>query len=154
MKKVALLVLGFIGALTTSSFAQSAMADNLVFGESKAAVSDGEKIAYFANGNKKMTYNVAAGQVTGLVTFNYENGAVKETGMMTKGMKNGTWEKFNQSGKKISIASFKNDQKDGVWQIWDDNGILRYQMQYDNGKKTGLWKIYDDKGTLVEEKTY
>lgn len=153
MRKMMFLMLGFIGA-SVSGFAQSALADNLVFGDSKSTLSDGEQIAYFANGNKKMTYNVVAGQISGAVSFNYEDGAIKETGMMSKGMKNGTWEKFNQEGKKISVASFNNDQKDGTWQIWDDNGTLRYQMQYNNGKKTGTWKIWDESGKLTEEKSY
>ena len=54
----------------------------------------------------------------------------------------------------LSKANYIKGIKEGTWEIWDDNKTLRCQMHYKKGKKTGVWKQWDEQAKLINEKEY
>ncbi len=92
------------------------------------------------------TYNKENGLLK--VTQYHDNGLVKQVGYFMEDKKVGVWEHFNESGVKISEASYTNGVKDGTWSVWNENGVMLYHMVYENGKRI-LATQWDDNGNLI-----
>lgn len=82
------------------------------------------------------------------VTWYHTNGVVRETGYFLNGEKHGQWMTFDESGKKLSEANYKEGQKDGNWSVWHDNGTVRYHMVYSNNKRIMVTE-WDNAGNLI-----
>lgn len=92
------------------------------------------------------TYNKVNGMIK--VTKYHENGKVKEIGYFMEDKKEGVWESYNESGLKISEATYTNGLKEGNWSVWNESGVLLYHMVYENGKRI-LATQWDDNGNLI-----
>ena len=110
-------------------------------------------VAYYDNGAVKSSVTTAENNTIAKVDY-FDNGIVKEEGMLLNGKKEGKWMMYNADGSSASEAYFSNGEKNRAWKVWDANGKLRYEMFYIDGEKTGTWKIYDESGKLTQEKKY
>lgn len=110
-------------------------------------------------------------------TFNdyYENGSIKEHGIIQCGQRQGVWKKWHKNGQlqsetcyqqgkkhgpaksyyengKLYIESFyKNDQLIGVYKMYYRNGILNFKDSLDvEGKSEGLFELWHKDGTVSQ----
>lgn len=105
----------------------------------------------------------------------YLNGILSEIMSFKKGIKNGLFEVYDESGNIRVQGNYLDDKQDGVWKHFDEekrlkelntfengilngyselyhhNGIIQKKGSYKNGKKDGEWKYYDIYGS---EKTF
>jgi antitoxin component YwqK of YwqJK toxin-antitoxin module len=85
----------------------------------------------------------------------YENGKLKEIGLVSEGKRVGKWIYYSKNGIKLVECCFNDlGQKHGKWLIWDINSQLRAQMLYKNGIRKGKWEIYDEHGKLTIRRYY
>ncbi len=94
------------------------------------------------------------GSFTGNIVAYHPDGEIRETGVLKKGTKVGTWYSYDKNGNKVSKGFFKGGLKHGDWKIWDGDGNLRIEMSFDEGKRMGEWIFYDAEGKVLQSKTY
>ncbi len=98
--------------------------------------------------------------------FYDEKGRVTERGGTKNGLKHGTFQTLDSTGKIIFSRLYLNDIKQaegkfdtlnreiGEWKYFFPNGSLRSSGSYSNGKKTGDWKYYFENGKLEQSGKY
>jgi antitoxin component YwqK of YwqJK toxin-antitoxin module len=74
----------------------------------------------------------------------YKNGKLKRKGYFREGKRNGKWETWDESGKKILEVHFKNDQLDGLFVMYNENGEVMERGIYKANKRTGNWTYNPD----------
>ena len=85
----------------------------------------------------------------------YENGKLKEIGLVSEGKRVGKWVFYSEKGIILAQCCFnKLGQKHGVWLVWDNNYKLRAKMIYKNGIRKGKWEVYDEHGKLTIRRYY
>ena len=85
----------------------------------------------------------------------YENGELKEIGLVIEGKRVGKWIFYSEKGIKLAQCCFNNlGQKHGVWLVWDNNSKLRAKMIYKNGIRKGKWEVYNEHGKLTIRRYY
>ncbi len=74
------------------------------------------------------------------VTYYYTNGVVKETGFFKANKLTGTWERFDEKGKKVAIAHYTDGRKTGKWFLWKNNSLK--EINYNNNALVSVqtWK--------------
>ncbi len=111
------------------------------------------------------------------VTY-YEPGVVRETGMISGGLRTGEWITYQTTGDTLQVAGFvagklsgrsiayhaeggmasegmmKEDLWDGEWRWYHANGMLESSVTFVNGRKEGDQVFYDDAGTLLRTEVY
>ena len=78
----------------------------------------------------------------------YDNGQKKLNGKYRKGIKNGKWTWWNETGYKDSTVTYKNGLKNGQYTIWHDEKIKLVSGRYTNELKEGKWQYWDSSGNL------
>ena len=80
---------------------------------------------------KKFTDTPFTGEISG-----------KEAGKFKKGIKEGPWKEYHESGQ-LKIKSFyKNGKLDTLWMQYSEDGQLFQKINYKNGKLSGFSEIY------------
>lgn len=92
-----------------------------------AAQNENEEVS-LKEGNKQ--YKVKGNLVE--VTIYHDNGMVEQHGFFKDKKLHGTWEFFNDKGKKLALANYKQGKKTGKWLFWN-NGTLK-EVDYANQK--------------------
>ena len=67
-------------------------------------------------------------------------------GSVVDGHKEGKWELFNKSGRRIEAGEYHLDYKDGVWRSYYEDGKLKAVFTYDHGLLEGDYKEYYEGG--------
>jgi len=75
---------------------------NVVTHYNKNGDPDGERRAYFKNGNLRETGYYVNGKIDGEVRFYYRNGKLKEIGHFTAGEVSGKWTEYDKNGNIIN----------------------------------------------------
>jgi antitoxin component YwqK of YwqJK toxin-antitoxin module len=91
----------------------------------------------------------------------YENGKLKEKGLIKNGLQIGIWKSYYQNGKLKSIGKYKLSnwkinniiRKDSLWKFYFDNGQISSTRFYHDGLPYGIANFYykDGKIRSVEE---
>ena len=125
---------------------------------------DGNQVVSQDNTGNRIAYNINSpsssytvddeGRISGQYVKRFDNGQLKEFGVLDNGERNGIWMTWTDNGVKTSEAHYLQGKKNGVWYIWDKNGNIRYEMHYKDGNKVGTWKMWDANGNLVSQKSY
>lgn len=152
MKKIILVLSGLIWFLNGTSQINLGE-DGLFYGKDLNPFS-GDYREYWDNGQLKQQMLITDGKMDGQITLWYRTGTIQEIRMYSKGLRNGLWISYDESGAKTGEAWYKDDLKDGLWKIWDEKGVLRYEMLYRKGQKAGLWVMYDESGKKICEKKF
>ncbi len=84
----------------------------------------------------------------------YEDLALRATGRLVKGARDGYWVFYYPNGIKQAEATYSNGVENGIHSVYRENGIPYYRGPYSNGKRTGTWKIYDAEGNLSGTKNF
>ncbi len=66
------------------------------------------------------------------VTYYHDNGKVKTEGFFKNKKLTGQWITYNNAGKKVQLANYKEGKKVGTWLIWTKDGIR--EINYENNK--------------------
>lgn len=64
--------------------------------------------------------------------------------------RDGKFEYFFYSGKKMCEGEFKAGKKHGNWKIYYSNGVLERTGNYEAGSKIGKWLNYDETGSFKD----
>ena len=92
---------------------------------------------------------------TGIVFDFYENGEKKLNGNYRKGLMNGKWTDWYESGQKSSeTTSFKDGIPDGLFTSWYENGQKESEGTFKDGKEDGLHITWFENGFKESEYTY
>ena len=85
-----------------------------------------------------------------LIKEYYDNGNLKAEGTKQKGLKEGKWTYFFESGMKYREINFSNDIEHGEWKMWHKNGNLYLEQKKMLGESHGYWKEYYENGNIKE----
>jgi len=77
---------------------------------------------------------------------NYPSGALRIKGTYRKGLKEGQWTAYYESGQKWSEDHYVNDTKPGPTKSFYINGVVRYTGYYNQDKEKGLWYFFNKEG--------
>jgi antitoxin component YwqK of YwqJK toxin-antitoxin module len=84
----------------------------------------------------------------------YKNGAVKMSGMMKAGKRDGLWKSWYDTGVPWSETTFKDGVKNGPTTTWYENGKMRYKGFYTNDTESGMWTYWGEDGKQQSSKDY
>jgi uncharacterized protein len=89
-------------------------------------------------------------------SYIFRNGIIAGDGIVDeKGLKQGAWKEFYESGEKESEGGYLNGKKSGKWQFYFRNGKTEQSGAYNsNGKPDGKWKWYYESGNLRKEDNF
>ncbi len=68
------------------------------------------------------------------LTYFFKDGKIKAEGISIKGIMEGEWKFYRETGVLWQIGNFKNGKKNGSWVRYNKNDQLEYQETFDNGK--------------------
>lgn len=73
-------------------------------------------------------------------TYYYENGTLQQEGFFKNGKLEGIWTSFDESGNKLSVATYSNGEKIGKWLFWNGNKLN--EVEYSNSRIASIktWK--------------
>ncbi|QLE01295.1 nicotinic acid mononucleotide adenyltransferase [Galbibacter sp. BG1] len=69
-------------------------------------------------------------------TYFHENGEIAQTGYYLDGKLHGEWKAYDETGKKIALAEYKNGEKTGKWFFWDNKSLN--EVNYEDSRITGV----------------
>ncbi len=122
-------------------------------GEYKDGLRFGEWKFYFKNGNleQKGTY-MEEELVNGLWTWYFQNGAVKRTEEFRRGVEDGQYIEYNDTGKVVVQGEFIDGLEEGVWLY--SIGDHWEKGNYSSGQKEGDWLSEYENGNKFFEGSY
>jgi len=94
------------------------------------------------------------GQIT--KSYIFKNGIIVGEGIVDeKGLRQGSWKEFYESGEKEAEGEYKNGLHQGQWKYYFRNGIIEQTGVYaNNGKPDGKWKWFFESGNLRKEENF
>lgn len=89
-------------------------------------------------------------------SYIFRNGLIVGEGIVDdKGLRQGVWKEFYESGEKEADGEYLNGKKTGSWKYYYRNGKLEQAGSYNaNGRPDGKWKWYYESGNLRKEDNY
>ena len=110
---------------------------------------------YHKNGKLKSkgVFDKTGGR-SGMWSYFYEDGGVKETSLYELDKANGKSESWYENGIRYSLSDYKDDAIDGIEYLYFYNGNLQSIVTYKKGKKDGAAKYYTVNGALSNTYTY
>ena len=75
-------------------------------------------------------------------------------GAISKGLRQGEWIAYYESGQLRNQSTWRNGKKHDEWISYHDNGQLDEVGKYSNGAKIGFWKGYYPNGQLEYDGRY
>ncbi|MEI6122360.1 MAG: toxin-antitoxin system YwqK family antitoxin [Bacteroidota bacterium] len=89
-------------------------------------------------------------------SYIYKNGIIIGEGIVDeKGLHQGIWKEFYETGEKEAEGEYKNSLHFGAWKFFYKNGLIAQTGNYaSNGKPDGKWKWYYESGNLRKEDNF
>ena len=94
---------------------------------------------YYENGSVNTHQFYLEGKV--IQSSYHLNGQVKEVGEIVKGVPNGVWKTFDDSGKILSEGYFEEGVKVGEWTVKAGSDHQEYRLIYSNGKRIDAFAV-------------
>jgi hypothetical protein len=69
----------------------------------------------------------------GYKKYYYEDGPLKEEGLMVNGLKTGLWKTWYTNGQIRDEVNYVDGKKHGLYQMWYDNGQLEMEIKFVDG---------------------
>lgn len=110
--------------------------------------------AFYSNGNKAASIEVAAGVYHGKFRLYNEKGILTYESTDEYGYTNGTIKSFYDNGKLKMEYTQVYDLTDGVFKEYYPDGKIQTEATYDMGNAHGNYKAYDPTGKLIETRVY
>lgn len=84
----------------------------------------------------------------------HDNNTIQQIGYFNQfNQKDSLWLMYNNTGKLIGTAYYKNGMKEGLWEIYNDYGVKKFELLYVNNIKINV-KEWDENGLLINNKDY
>ena len=83
---------------------------------------------YYANGQK------ISEQKGDILTYFFKDGKVKARGISKKGMMQGEWTFYRETGQLWQVGNLKDNLKHGSWIRYNRKDELEYEELFENGK--------------------
>lgn len=159
MKNFTLLVLLFIGFLTTTVTAQETIwldanwqkttKDKATFYRPAPQPKDNGFwiVDYYKDGTKQMegfstTNSYDNEQFEGLVQYYFSSGKLSHALNFSKGKLEGNRKEYYESGELKELAKYKEGKRNGIFKSYYKNGKIESKGKYSNGEKVGVWKTF------------
>ncbi len=84
----------------------------------------------------------------------YEDIALRGTGRLVNGARDGYWVFYYPNGIKQAEATYLDGIENGMHSVYRENGVPYYRGLYIDGKRSGTWEIYDAEGNLSATKNF
>lgn len=84
----------------------------------------------------------------------YENGVVKDSGLLVNGLAEGKVVKRFENGQIHFLVHFKNNKPHGLQKEFYDNGKLKFEVNMNNNVPDGELNGYDENGKLIRHEIY
>jgi len=101
-----------------------------------------------------LEYDVVKGIKDGNYNVFSESGKVLVSGLIKRNKNEGLWQYFYPDGELESRGYFQNDKISGKWCWYYPDGKLKRSGYYSQGKKDGKWTEYDETGSIISEEVY
>lgn len=111
--------------------------------------SDSKYYTWYGTENIHITEGAFSGKLLhGSYLELYPNRTLKLKGGYNKGLKNGKWQSWYQSGESESVISWKDGLKNGEFRYYDDKGKLREEGYYKSDMKDGQFSTFLPDGKI------
>lgn len=118
-----------------------------------SSMADGAFEQYY--GAVKVTGDVMNGMKEGLWIENHPNAELPHFIIQYKeDKKDGLYMEFDKQGNLVKMVDYKNEMLHGDYYVWNKNGRITKKQQYKEGLLDGKSVIYTDKGFIQEESEY
>ncbi len=84
----------------------------------------------------------------------YEDIALRGTGRLVNGERDGNWVFYFPNGIKQAEATYVNGVENGMHSVYRENGMPYYRVAYVDGKRSGTMEVYDAEGNLSGTQNY
>lgn len=101
-----------------------------------------------------LEYDVVKGIKDGDFEVYSESGKILVSGRMKQNKNEGLWQYYYPDGELESQGYFKNDNTSDKWFWYYPDGKLKATGFYLKGKKNGKWTKYDEVGKVISEEVY
>jgi antitoxin component YwqK of YwqJK toxin-antitoxin module len=120
--------------------------------ETYAIISENDKPLYLKDTDNKYARFVQKGKKISLLNgpyFQYyRNGNLNKTGNFALGEKQGEWQFYYESGKKLAEYNFQNGRYEGKQIEYYPTGVIKKISRYKKHLPHGKWEYYSKKGEL------
>ncbi|PKB15610.1 toxin-antitoxin system YwqK family antitoxin [Flavobacterium sp. 5] len=132
----------------------------IFYDQKKNIVSEGKEINKLREGPWKYYHkaskvimtleNYKNGKLEGTRTVYYPSGKIVDETIYKKGLKEGAYKKYSETGIVMESSFFKNGEYEGEAIYKDPNDQVIAKGMFKNGKKVGMWQFFSD-GKLTKE---
>ena len=101
----------------------------------------------------------ARGHETGVWTYWYPEGELRERGTWDAGRREGTWTQWYPTGQRHSTGERRWDAesgaapREGLWRFWYSNGQTRAVGNYERGEPVGAWTWWNHLGEVDHDRS-
>lgn len=85
-------------------------------------------------GDRYKNGQIKSDQQGDTLTWYFANGNIKARGLSIKGVMQGEWRFFRETGQLWQVGHLLNDQKHGAWIRYDRKGNEEYRENFAHGK--------------------
>lgn len=107
---------------------------------------DGVYSEYWPNGARKEETVYRRGVTHGASSIYWDNGQLRETGINSIGKKQGVWQTFTRGGILSIRATYSQGLLTGSYVSYYPSGQIQWQGVYDKNMKDGLWTNFTSAG--------
>ncbi len=107
---------------------------------------DGVYSEYWPNGARKEETVYVRGIRHGESVIYWDNGVVRETGINSNGRKQGVWQTFTRTGELSIRASYAQGLLSGSYTSYYPSGQIQWEGTYSRNLKNGTWTNYSSSG--------
>lgn len=97
---------------------------------------------------------VPAGETSEPYIELFPNGKQKVVGLLAGGRKSGKWTTFDETGRVLETAIYKDGERHGAWILNHPTGRPRVRGSFQNGRATGTIAMLDERGQLARQLSY
>ena len=81
----------------------------------------------------------------------FQNGQLKEKGIVKNGVLDGIWESYYENGQLEIKTTYIKGKNNGLYTSYFENGQIKFETIYINNIRQNYYKWYDMNGNLIEE---
>ena len=127
MKKVTVLILFFVGFLSTTINAQET-----IWLDEDLKITDQSKAVFYKIGSK----------LDGQVMYFYKSRTAFRKVYFVNGRLDGFFYEYYKSGELKETGKYEKGLREGSWKTYYINGKIKEKGKYNTGEKVGIWKTF------------
>lgn len=154
--KIFTILFFLIFGLSNQTFAQVKASDlesknGIYFKKGETAPFTGTYEAFYDDGTLRETGSLEKGMVSGVTTKYYSNGNKAFERSYLKSSAHGDSKEYYSNGKVKQEGTFLNGKEDGIWSFYYETGEKQADITFDNGVQQGDYLEYRKDGSLLKK---